>query len=154
MFFQNGGGFSTNQQHHQNIASNGNNNVIGGGQSQHGIITRTNGGNFGGMSNGGGGLGIRTITPDIQNDHNISGVVGGGVNNNMSYSFHGSGSVVLGGGLQPGPGSGLGSSGLVATNPPEGYVSANVFSVSKNILKSKHVLRVKISCKNRFIFAF
>ena len=129
MFFQNGGGFSTNQQHHQNIANTGNN-VIGGGQSQHGIITRTNGGNFGGMSNGG-GLGIRTITPDIQNDHNLSGVVGGGVNNNMSYSFHGSGSVVLGGGLQPGPGSGLGSSGLVATNPPEGYVSANVFSVSK-----------------------
>ena len=38
-------------------------------------------------------------------------------------------SVVLGGGLAAGPGSGLGGSGLVGP-PPEGYVSANVFSVS------------------------
>ena len=83
-------------------------------------INRTNG--VSGMNNGGG---ITAITPDIQNDHNNSG---GGVNN-MSYSFHGSGSVVLGGGLAAGPGSGLGGSGLVGP-PPEGYVSANVFSVS------------------------
>ena len=76
------------------------------------------------MNNGGG---IRTITPDIQNDHHHNS--GGGVNN-MSYSFHGSGSVVLGGGLHPGgPGSGLGGSGIIG-QPPEGYVSANVFSVS------------------------
>ena len=85
-------------------------------------ITRTNG--IGGMNNGGG---IRTITPDIQNDPNTA--ASGGVNN-MSYSFHGSGSVVLGGGLAAGgPGSGLGGSGMVGP-PPEGYVSANVFSVS------------------------
>ena len=76
------------------------------------------------MNHGGG---IRTITPDIQNDHHHNS--GGGVNN-MSYSFHGSGSVVLGGGLHPGgPGSGLGGSGIIG-QPPEGYVSANVFSVS------------------------
>ena len=84
-------------------------------------INRTNNG-LGVINNG---AGIRTITPDIQNDHNIPG--GGGVNN-MSYSFHGSGSVVLGGGLAAGPGSGVGGSGLVGP-PPEGYVSANVFSV-------------------------
>ena len=85
-------------------------------------INRTNNG-LGVINNG--AAGIRTITPDIQNDHNIPG--GGGVNN-MSYSFHGSGSVVLGGGLAAGPGSGVGGSGLVGP-PPEGYVSANVFSV-------------------------
>ena len=94
-------------------------------------ITRTNG--VGGMNNGGG---IRTLTPDIQNDHNAGG---GGVNN-MSYSFHGSGSVVLGGGLAGGPGSGLGGSGMVGP-PPEGYVSANVFSVSNSyqILKNTSI---------------
>ena len=128
MFFQGGGGFSGSQQqhhqHHQNIV-----NSNGGGSSnqpQHGFpqvttINRTNNG-LGVINNG---AGIRTITPDIQNDHNIPG--GGGVNN-MSYSFHGSGSVVLGGGLAAGPGSGVGGSGLVGP-PPEGYVSANVFSV-------------------------
>ena len=85
-------------------------------------ITRANGLGNSGMNNG---SGIRTIIePDIQNDHNTGS---GGVNN-MSYSFHGSGSVVLGGGLAAGPGSGVGGSGLVGP-PPEGYVSANVFSV-------------------------
>ena len=129
MFFKGGGGFSASQQqqhqHHQNIV-----NSNGGGSSnqpQHGFpqvttINRTNNG-LGVINNG--AAGIRTITPDIQNDHNIPG--GGGVNN-MSYSFHGSGSVVLGGGLAAGPGSGVGGSGLVGP-PPEGYVSANVFSV-------------------------
>ena len=94
-------------------------------------INRTNG--VSGMNNGGG---IRTITPDIQNDHNNSG---GGVNN-MSYSFHGSGSAVLGGGLAAGPGSGLGGSGLVGP-PQEGYVSANVFSVSITLLVTMDVTK-------------
>ena len=80
-------------------------------------ITRTNG--LGGVNNG---AGITGITPDVQHDHNSAG------GNNMSYSFHGSGSVVLGGGMAGGPGSGLGGSGMVGP-PPEGYVSANVFSV-------------------------
>ena len=75
-------------------------------------------------STGGGG----PIITSENNDHHHIG--GGGGANNMSYSFHGSGSVVLGGaGGMAGPGSGLGGGSGMIGPPPEGYVSANVFSV-------------------------
>ena len=104
-------------------------------------VTRTNG--LGVVNNGGG---ITGITPDVQNDHN------GGAGNNMSYSFHGSGSVVLGGGMAGGPGSGLGGSGMVGP-PPEGYVSANVFSVRICQLKKKYVYGLYIIYKT-FLWNF